>query len=264
MPLARILVGIAALFFSLPLVASPQVGKSRTMVELAGVVSESDQAAFLERALNGAPAHEERQTYYMDTQNRDLHNNDVIIRVRSEGNLDYFTTVKVRPIDPSVVPASFFGMKGFKCEIDENIDGRSAWACSLKQKIHGEFALNALEERKNLWSLVTPEQMLFLSKVRPLVSVDVPLRHFGPANCRKWVLTGSPQFPEVVVEEWSVGEFALLEISLRFEESFRDAARQYLSGFMNGHDVKFSKTQMSKTTFVLEHSHVQFWSQESH
>jgi adenylate cyclase class IV len=229
------------------------------MVELAGIVEEAHQSALLERALGNAPAHEEQQTYYMDTQHRDLDRNDVIIRVRSEGNLDYSTTVKVRPIDPSLVPSSFFKVKGFKCEIDENIDGRTAWACSLKQRIHGEFVLNALEAGKNLWSLVTPEQILFLATVRPRVSVDVPLRHFGPANCKKWVLSGSAQFREIVLEEWRVGDFALLEVSLRFEENFRESARQYIMHFMKNYGVKFSKTQMSKTTFVLEHSPVQFF-----
>jgi hypothetical protein len=203
------------------------------------------------------PALEERQTYYLDTDSHSLHAHDVILRLRLEEDGEVSSTVKIRPIEMSQVRAEFLRAKGFRCEFDENIFGKPALACSFKQKFNGSHVGDLLRSGADLWSLFSTEQIRFLESVRPAVSHNVPIRHFGPAHCRRWEFWVPSLERSLVVEAWEASERVLVELSARTLLADAKNLRSQFFAFLSEHRVRFSRVQMSKTEFVLSRAPAQ-------
>jgi hypothetical protein len=247
----------AVLLFALtpsPGLANEITHTKNDVVELAGTILDADSDAFLERIVPPNLDYEERTNYFMDTEERHLAQNNVIIRVRSEERNEYSSTVKVRPIVRAMVPEAFFSMKGFKCEIDENIFGNAVMACSFKVKIEISGIDEHLRTGSDLWSLVSSEQLNFLRAVRPKVSIDAPLHHYGPAKCRRLEFREAHHKRDLVVEEWKVGDKKLLELSSRTSASDVELLRKQFFSIVEEENIRFSDVQISKTAFVLGNS----------
>lgn len=236
------------------------VRQTQLGVELAGVVAESsvDQVEQHLSTLGVQP--EVRENYFLDSDDRLLLRQNVILRVRSERKGVYSATVKVRPIDVSTIPDEMFSQDGFKCEIDGNVYGGASTACSLKVKLDASQVETALQSGANLWGLFNEAQKDFLDFARPNIAGKVAIRHFGPAKCRKWEFNSELASPklgmplELVVEEWVVGSRVLMEFSTRITQDNLSPAVRSMFQYFDAHQFRFAEIQTSKTAFVLSSS----------
>src|SRR5688572_6411466 len=113
------------------LVCAPaQAGKGGENAEIKVAVRSDQLAAATARfALNKSSAEHRFVTFY-DTRSLGLFGAGLILRSRKVVPGQDDSTVKLRPIDPSRIDASWFSIAGFKCEQDWSA-GAAVTSCSL-------------------------------------------------------------------------------------------------------------------------------------
>jgi hypothetical protein len=191
------------------------VAATADTVEVKSQVAADDRAR-----LSFDPAGAERRSIsFLDDAALSFSKAGVLLRVREGRD----ATVKIRPADPSSVPAELAALKGFKCEADDAV---------ISVSLRGPPDVIFSEPQREL--------------VRALRGLELradALGRFGPIEALTWKVDG-----RFSVEEWTFPSGTrLLEVSLRAPIAEAASARAELDRFLAARGVAkvagASKTQ---------------------
>ena len=188
---------------------------------------------------------------FYDTRALELFKSGLILRSR-HGDGDDDVTVKVRPLAPSAVAASWFAEDGFKCEEDRS--GHSAAAsCSLTVS-RSKHAIEDVEHGTvSVASLFSEEQSRFVSDYARVKPDWTSLLVLGPLEAMSWDIELQGVEPEVSAEMWTLpGGQQMLEVSTKVPQSEADATAAALDAALAARGLDTSGLQETKTRAALE------------
>jgi hypothetical protein len=193
-----------------------------------------------------------RQVFFFDTPDLDLDRAGVVVRARriQGGRAD--TVVKLRPIDPSELPADLRRSAAFNVEVDV-LPGGFVCSGSMKGRSTGQEVRDAVSGTLPLRKLLTREQReLFKARAPQGLELDalVPL---GPTFILKATFTPVELGRRFVAEFWLYPDGSrILELSTKClpGEAFQVAAesRAHLVGL----GIDLTGAQQTKTRTALE------------
>jgi hypothetical protein len=198
-----------------------------------------------------------RQIYFLDTPGLGLFNEGSVLRTRStlgglsDGADD--ATVKLRPLESSVVDKKWFGLPGFKCERDETMS-QAVTSCSMTEEISQKKIDGVAMGARPATDLFTPEQLTFL---QVYAQSNVPWDRvvaLGPIRSRTWKAGLKDFETELTVEEWTLPNATrFLELSTKVKSESIDEARKTLSEYLAKHKLTVGEDQETKTRLALEY-----------
>jgi uncharacterized protein YjbK len=156
-----------------------------------------------------------RKVYFYDTPELELYARDLVLRARVTDGDDDDSTVKLRPLPSSGVPAEWAATDGVRIELDvvgerqvpsAKLDGEPDRG-EIEQVEHGELKLG---------KLFTRAQVALVAHELPSGTSLNDLEVFGPVDARKWELP-----PETFPHKLSVEEWSLPDGTRFFELSFK-------------------------------------------
>jgi hypothetical protein len=213
----------------------------------------TDQEMYAVRALDlDFDDAEVRELYFFDTPELALFEQGLILRARLIQDDDDDSTVKIRPVDPAVIPDKWRTVEGFKLEADlvgSNVV-RSASLTTIQKP--GEIR-DAFEGHRPIAKLFSPDQEEFLAAHAPINPDFATLRVLGPVSVLRWELE-LPDLPyELTVEEWRLpNKTDLLELSIKVMPAEEQAAMDRFSSFLRGLELSTEGDQQAKTRRALE------------
>ena len=188
-----------------------------------------------------------RTVFFYDTPDLVLHSqHHVYVRARvTEDKND--STVKLRPLPVSGVPADW-----------GSSDGRRIEADVVGERIVTSVKLDGTPDPGEIEAVaggdLKPDK-LFKKAQEALVPVSVEdLSPLGPIRARMWDLPTSVFARELSVEEWIVyDELRFLELSFKVDRSEAPAAERDWHKWLVGHGIGRDGDPRPKTEQVLEH-----------
>jgi hypothetical protein len=188
---------------------------------------------------------------FYDTPGLELYQSGLILRSR-HGDGDDDVTVKLRPLAPSAVAASWFAEDGFKCEEDRS--GHSAAASCSFTVSRSKRTIEAVQHgTASVASLFSEEQCRF---VRDYASVKPDWEHLvalGPLDAETWDFELPGLEPELSAELWTLpGGRQMLEVSTKVPQSEADATAAALDAALEARGLDTSGVQETKTRAALE------------
>jgi len=188
---------------------------------------------------------------FYDTPALELFNSGLILRSRVEPGGDDDVTVKLRPLAPSGVAASWFDEKGFKCEEDRS--GHDA-ACSCSFTVpRSAGEIEAVQHGKaTIASLFSEAQCRFVRDYARVKPSWERLEALGPLDAKTWKFKLPDVEPRLSAEMWTLpGGEQLLEISTKVPQSEADATAAALDAALAAHGLDTTGVQETKTRAAL-------------
>jgi hypothetical protein len=188
-----------------------------------------------------------RTVFFYDTPDLVLHRQrHVYVRARvTEDKSD--STVKLRPLPDSGVPADW-----------GSSDGRRIEADVVGERIVKSVKLDGTPDPGEIEAVaggdLKPDK-LFKKAQEALVPVSVEdLSPLGPIRARVWDLPTSVFARELSVEQWTVDrKLHFLELSFKVDRSEAPAAERDWHKWLDGHGIGRDGDPRPKTEQVLEH-----------
>ena len=126
-----------------------------------------------------------RVVYLYDTPDLDLYNAGVVLRARLVKGENDDSTIKIRPVDPALVPQGWTELPGFKLEADSTGD-RIVCAASLTTVQKRNDIADVAKGSRPIHKLYSSDQERFLAHFYRQ-SVDFgKLRVLGPIRVLRW------------------------------------------------------------------------------
>jgi len=196
---------------------------------------------------------EHRRVYFFDTPQLALFDAGVVLRAREIAGGADDSTVKLRPVDPTVLSDAWKQTEGFEVEIDgvgdETICSAKLSADQKRDEIEG-VATGEREIRK----LFSEAQEQLILEYAPTNVTWPDLHVLGPVNVRKWKVDPKGFGEEVVVEEWTLPDGSdLIELSIKVEpQRSNDASAAFMS-FLDENGFTTEGDQQTKTRATLSY-----------
>jgi hypothetical protein len=172
------------------LVALLQMIRDADSVELKLTVSETEQRSVVSTLGMDPLDAEIRQVFFFDTPELTLHEHGVVARARRMQGKGGDSTVKLRPVDPTALPAEVRHAKSFGVEVDA-MPGAYTCSGSMKNKLGSDSVRDTIEGKQPLRKLFSKEQQaLFADHAPDGIALD-DLAVLGPIFVLKLKL--SPQ-----------------------------------------------------------------------
>jgi hypothetical protein len=144
---------------------------------------------------------QERHIYFFDTPNLDLFHSGVVLRARRIIGGEHDSTVKLRPVDPSKVPAKWKKYAGFKIEADAGENG-VVKSASLTMPVAKGVIKRVAAGELGVAALLTDEQRRFLLEMARLQLDLSRLLIMGPMQAQRWKFS-DPALPwPITAELW--------------------------------------------------------------
>ena len=229
-----------------------QLVRSSDSIELKVTVPEQAQRS-ANKALGIDPLQAQiRQVFFFDTPDLALDRSGVVVRARRIQGRDSDSTVKLRPVVPSEVPARFRDSSQFVVEVDA-MPGGYVCSGSMKHTLPPEAVLPSTTGERPLRKLFSKEQRAFLAACAPDGPSIDDLSVLGPIFVLKLKLNPAGFSRRLVVEMWLYPDGSrVVELSTksRPEEGLKVAmeARQ----FLEARGIPLSGEQQTKTRTALE------------
>jgi len=196
---------------------------------------------------------DERHIYFFDTPGLELFHSGVVLRARRIIGGDHDSTVKLRPVDPSKVPARWKKYAGFKIEADAGENG-VVKSASLTMPVAKGIIKRVAEGKLGVAALLAEEQKRFLFEMAKLELDLARLMIMGPMQAQRWKFT-DPALPwPITAELWQRDDGELI-----FEASIKapiEQAAVAAGGFL-AHLAEIGAerdhSQQAKTRWALEH-----------
>ena len=193
-----------------------------------------------------------RQVFFFDTPDLALDRSGVVVRARRIQGRDSDSTVKLRPVVPSEVPARFRDSSQFVVEVDA-MPGGYVCSGSMKHALPPGAVLPSTTGERPLRKLFSKEQRAFLAACAPDGPSIDDLSILGPIFVLKLKLNPAGFSRRLVVEMWLYPDGSrVVELSTksRPEEGLKVAmeARQ----FLEARGIPLSGEQQTKTRTALE------------
>lgn len=195
---------------------------------------------------------ERRRIFFYDTPKLALYKKGVVLRARETVGEGCDSTVKIRPVDPEQVDASWRARDGFKLEADavgEKVVRSASFTSEQSDKEIEEVASGARAIEK----LFTGAQEEFLAALSPVAVDFAKLVALGPISSLRWKFTNQGLPYEICAEEWRLPNGTdLLELSIKAVREQAAAARAAFEGFLREIGVEIDGGQKTKTRTALE------------
>lgn len=195
----------------------------------------------------------ERDVYFYDTPTLALYAGGVILRARKLIHAADDSTVKLRPLEASDVPSSWFDFDGFKCEEDRSVGGSKS-SCSLSwPQDKGEIDAVA-DGSREIMKLYSAEQEQFSSENASVQPSWASLEVLGPAEAWVWSVKSSRLNRKLTIEYWSLGgDEDLLEISTRTTSTNADSVMVEVADYLYDRGFDTSAGEDGKTKAALDY-----------
>jgi hypothetical protein len=195
---------------------------------------------------------EKRAIYFFDTQALRLFGKGLILRARQVKEGDDDSTVKIRPIDPARIDASWNDESGFKLEADA-VGAKVVRSASLshKQK-HGEIK-DVVSGKRALPTLYSKAQERLLASFAPAPVDFDGLKALGPVAALRWKIDVPGIGSDIAAEEWRLPDGQdLLELSIRADGDKAEAERVKFLRILREAGIDTNGTQEAKTRAALK------------
>jgi hypothetical protein len=193
-----------------------------------------------------------RQVVFFDTPDLTLYEHGIITRARRMQGGKGDSTVKLRPVDPSSLPAEIRDAESFGVEVDA-MPGAYTCSGSMKNKVASARVRATIDGEYPLRKLFSKEQRTLYAAYAPEGIALEDLSMLGPVFVLK--LKFSPQGYErkLTAEMWLYpDDSAVLELSTKClpDEAFQAAAET--RAFLAERGVSLTGEQRAKTRMALE------------
>lgn len=200
---------------------------------------------------------QERYIYFFDTREQDLLKAGVIARARRIVGSQHDSTVKFRPVVPSMVSADWSRFEGFKLEADASEKDviRSA---SLTFPVAKGLIKQVAGGKSGIATLFSKKQSKFLTSIGGQ-SVDFDkLTVFGPLQAHRWRFN-DPACPwPVTAELWRRQDGAqLMEVSIKLPATQAAVAVAGFMAFLAEVGAEADTEQQAKTRWAFAGSSIQ-------
>ena len=222
----------------------------RPRVELKLTLADSGERA-RDRLNLAKSAGERRWITFYDTLELELFEAGIVLRARHIDGKPDDSTVKLRPLDPSLVDEEWFDEEGFKCETDRS-PSRSVDSCSLSDRRDADEieAVGDLEE--SIDTLFDDDQLRFLDEYGSLwVDFDA-LYVLGPVAARVWKIESDALPEAVTVEIWRLPSREIVELSMKVEPEDAEDALHDLLAWVGRRRLRVASQADTKTRATLE------------
>ena len=188
---------------------------------------------------------------FYDTPALELFDSGLVLRSRVAHGDDDDVTVKLRPLPPSAVAASWFDEDGFKCEEDRS-GQESVSSCSLTVS-RSAHAIEAVQHGKStIASLFAEDQRRFVRDYAKVQPNWERLEVLGPLDAKSWDFELPGLEPELSAELWTLpGGQQMLEVSTKVPQSEADATAVALDEALAAHGLDTTGVQETKTRAAL-------------
>jgi hypothetical protein len=194
-----------------------------------------------------------RQAYFFDTPDFALNKAGVVVRARRIQGGRGDTVVKLRPVDPSTVPADLRRSESFKVELDA-MPGGFVCSGSLKGTCTGQEVFAATSGASPLRSLFSKEQLAFFGKHAPKGITMESLVTLGPTYLLKSKHRPKSFSRPIVIEMWLYPDGSrILEISTKClpEEAFQTGLE--FKAYLANCGITLALTDATKTKSAMEY-----------
>jgi hypothetical protein len=123
------------------------------------------------------------RVYYLDTEDRTLHRQGVVVRVRSIARGPDDSVVKLRPVSPGGIPAALRLSRQFVVEVDA-MPGSFVCSGALKARLGAHDVERAMARRRPLRALFSGQQLRMLAARLPRQAGIDDLAVLGPVDAR--------------------------------------------------------------------------------
>jgi hypothetical protein len=226
--------------------------KDSDSVELKLTVPEHDHRSAV-AALGMDPLEAQiRQVFFFDTPDLALDEQGVVVRARRIQGKGDDSTVKLRPVVPTELPAELRASSDFRVEVDA-LPGGFVCSGTLKRTLDSGHVKKTVTGDRPLRKLFSKQQRAYFAEHTKGVELD-DLSLLGPIFVLKLRFTPEELGRRMVAEMWIYPDGSrVLELSTRTEtnEAFQVAveAREYLAG----RGIDLSGEQQTKTKKALEY-----------
>ena len=121
------------------------------------------------------------RVYYLDTEDRTLHRQGVVVRVRSIARGPDNSVVKLRPVSPGAIPAALRHSRQFVVEVDA-MPGSFVCSGALKARLGAHDVERAMARRRPLRALFSGPQLRLLAARLPRQAGIDDLAILGPVD----------------------------------------------------------------------------------
>jgi hypothetical protein len=174
-----------------------------------------------------------RRVYFFDTLELALAEQDLFVRARVTEHDDDESTVKLRPLPDTGVPA-VWKKSGFEIEADV-VGSTPSASIKLEDKPEpGRIEKVASDDKPALSKLFNKKQEAIIKDALPRGTKLDDLKVLGPIDARKWELPADILPPyELCVEEWSLPDASrFLELSFKAQRVNGERALQAFTALL--------------------------------
>jgi len=222
-------------------------------VELKATIPHKQIHWGLRRYSLSADNDQERHIFFFDTPNLDLFHSGVVLRARRIIGGVHDSTVKLRPVDPSKVPAKWKKYAGFKIEADASENG-VVKSASLTMPVAKGVIKRVAAGELGVAALLTEEQKRFLLEMARLQLDLSRLLIMGPMQAQRWKFS-DPALPwPITAELWrrDDGE-TIFEASIKAPVEQAAVAAGGFLAHLTEIGAERDHAQEAKTRWALEH-----------
>jgi hypothetical protein len=222
-------------------------------VEFKVTVLPKEESAVFDVVGRSGAAPAARRVFFFDTLDLDLADAHLFLRARETEGDDDDSTVKLRPLPDSGVPAEWDAAPKRRIEADA-VGTRLVTSAKLDGKPDaGDVDKVASGDRKPS-TLFNDAQEALVAGALPDGTELKDLAVLGPVQARKWELPDSVFPLGLAVEEWTVdGGLHFVELSFKSDPADAPAAEQAFHGFLRLLDIGIEGDPEPKTMKVLKH-----------
>lgn len=223
-------------------------------VEIKATVPEHQIDAALHRYGLTVDNDEERYIYFFDTPELTLFQAGIIARARRIVGEQHDSTVKLRPVVPSEIPARWRALPGFKLEADASESG-IAKSASLTMPVEKGLIKQVAAGDKGIAALFSAEQEEFLATLGDRHIDYGTLVLLGPLTAHRWKYE-DPACPwRITAELWKREDGdRLMEMSIKGPVVQAAALIAGFMAFLAEVGAEYDREEQAKTRWALEYS----------
>jgi hypothetical protein len=228
-----------------------RLAKGSDTVELKLTVPDTDHASAVSALEMDVLAAQIRQVVFFDTPDLALYQAGLVVRARRVQGREGDSVVKLRPIEPSAVPARVRKSPNFGIEVDA-MPGGFVCSGSMKARFDDARVKEALAGIRPITKVFTKEQRQFYADHAPSGLALTDLTKLGPLNVLKLKFTPTETARPMVAELWFYPDGSrLLELSTKCppQEAFQVAAEA--KAFLAERGIDLAGRQATKTKTAL-------------
>ena len=192
------------------------------------------------------------RVYYLDTEDRTLDRQGVVVRVRSIAGGPDDSVVKLRPVSPGAIPAALRHSTQFIVEVDA-MPGSFVCSGALKARLGAHAVERAMARRRPLRALFSgPQQRMLAARLPRQAAID-DLAILGPVDARRRKLVPAGLDRALLVEQWTFPDGSrILELSTRCRPDAILPVAGRMAAVLRAHGVDLTGPQQTKTHATLD------------